>query len=122
MGANEGRLSRDELVESRRAGTKALFHPTEIVDSIVEALGQAQSAVGIGVDGSLKCAEKAPRPRNGNCHRPELAEKLVPGLEGEALLSGMNLGKNIAKTLLTTLWEFQSHGNGVNNKAEDFLT
>jgi hypothetical protein len=121
VGADEHRVSGYQFVQACGTTAEILLDPAEVVEGMMETGGQSQAVVLVCAERSLEMTEESARARKGEGHGPELAEKLVPFVDGEATLRARDGSEECGEALESTLGQGDGHRDGINNPAKDLF-
>ena len=86
MVAAHGWSEQDELIHSCRPIDHVFRQPFEVFQGCMDACGQSDPFDFVVEKGFLHLAEQSPSSREGECHRAQFAEDMVPFIHAYPVL------------------------------------
>lgn len=115
------RRQRHELGYPRWSAAQVACQPAEVVQGLMDALLQGDTALLLQAESVLQAPKHVPRAREGNRHRPQLAKDLVPLLDARPLLIPRDAVEDLPQALLAVRGQLNGQVHGVHDPAQNEL-
>ena len=115
-----GNHAGNDFGDSGGASLKVLGQPAKIVQKVVDVLVKPDPVLVVFVpEGFLQRAEQPASPRNGRDHGAELSQDLVPLLDGDAALIGVDAAEDFVEAGDAVRGQFDGAQDRVDDPPKD---